>query len=92
MNKLFNFKQNTLKDLCLWEYFFMKLKKKVCFFLLMSIFLVASIFFPYDLYVILENDMVITSSEFDKLLNKMRDANFPDDIVDTLESNIQYMM
>lgn len=35
----------------------------------MSIFLVASIFFPYDLYISLENDMYVSTSEFEALLN-----------------------
>ncbi len=47
----------------------MRIKKKVCFFLLISIFLVASIFFPYDLYVSLENNMYVTSTEFKDMLN-----------------------
>ena len=47
----------------------MRIKKKVCFFLLISIFFVASIFFPYDLYVSLENNMYVTSTEFEDMLN-----------------------
>ena len=48
----------------------MRFKKKFCFFLIISIFLVASIFFPYDLYISLEDDMYITTTEFEDMLNK----------------------
>lgn len=48
----------------------MGFKKKFCFFLIISIFLVASIFFPYDLYISLEDDMYITTTEFEDMLNK----------------------
>ena len=50
----------------------MKLKKKFCFLFVISIFLLTSLFFPYDIYSIIDNDMVVTTEEFEEML----DGNF----------------
>lgn len=48
----------------------MKLKKKFCFLFVISIFLLTSLFFPYDTYIMLEDNMVVTTEEFQEMLSK----------------------
>ena len=50
----------------------MKLKREVLFLFVISIFVLTSLFFPYELYVSLEDDMFVTTKEFEEML----DGNF----------------
>ena len=50
----------------------MTLRKKLIFVILTTIFIIVSIFFPYDLYTSLEKDMYVTTDELDEML----DGNF----------------
>lgn len=50
----------------------MSIKKRLAFILCGVIFVLVSIFFPYDIYNTLEDNMVVTTNEF----NEMLDGNF----------------
>jgi len=47
----------------------MGFRKKIIVVCFMVIFIISSIIFPYDLFVMLENDMFLTTEEFEDLLN-----------------------
>lgn len=47
----------------------MALKKKLAFFICSIVFILASIFFPYDLFVTLEDNMFVTTDEFEEMLD-----------------------
>jgi len=46
----------------------MKIKKRILFFVILSLFFLTSIFFPYDLYTNLDDNMYVSTEEFNKLL------------------------
>ena len=50
----------------------MSLKKRLIFIAVTIVFIVISIFFPYDLYLSLDQDMFVTS----EVLEQMLDTNF----------------
>ena len=47
----------------------MKLRKKLLFLVAISIFLLISVFFPYNIIINLEQDMYVTSDEFEEMLD-----------------------
>ena len=47
----------------------MKFKKEVSFLFVILIFVLTSLFFPYELYMSLEDDMFVTTKEFEDMLN-----------------------
>ncbi len=50
----------------------MKFRKKIGFLLLVLLFVLTSLFFPYDLYISLDDNMFVTTDEFEEML----DGNF----------------
>lgn len=50
----------------------MKLRKNLTFLILVSIFILTSLFFPYDIFIKLEDGMFVTTDEFEEML----DGNF----------------
>ena len=47
----------------------MNLRKKLVVAFFMTIFIITSMLFPYDLFISLENNMILTTEEFNKLLD-----------------------
>ena len=47
----------------------MTFRKKLIFVILTTIFIIVSIFFPYDLYTSLEKNMYVTTDELDEMLD-----------------------
>jgi len=47
----------------------MVLRKRLIFIFLLSIFIIVSVFFPYDIFITLEDNMYVTTEEFEEMLD-----------------------